>query len=81
MINETKIRPLDVFNKEYVPLTDAHKFLINEIKEKAEALWGCFVRFDAPREMELATAKLEEAVMWSTKGIANWCKQNPEIKE
>jgi hypothetical protein len=71
------IKPLDVFNKNKIELSKTHEQLILDIKNKAEELDNLIVCFHAPREMALARTKLEECVMWATKGIANWCKEYP----
>lgn len=71
------IKPLDVFNKNKIEMSSEHAQFILDIKNKAEELHNMFSCFNAPREMALAKTKLEEAVMWATKGVVNWCKEYP----
>jgi hypothetical protein len=65
----------DVFRKEYRPLSDATKELIDEIKDKAESLLKSFnepeiieIKVDQ-RQMAIAKTNLEQCVMWAIKSI------------
>jgi hypothetical protein len=59
------------FRSTYRDLSPYEKQLVEDIKQKAELLYGLFnaMPVGASREISLAKAKLEEAVMWSVKGI------------
>jgi len=66
----------DTFRKEYRPLDDSEKALMEEIKVTAEKLEGLFNKVlgegspsPAGREVALSKTKLEEAVMWAVKGL------------
>lgn len=65
----------DTFRKEYRPLSDQQKELMELIKDRAESLLFAFnqhtefeVQADA-RAMALAKTNLEQAVMWAVKAI------------
>lgn len=63
---------LDIFRKEYKPLSDDQKNLISNIKDNANLL---YITFDSPsfdhdkRMMALAKTNLEQAIMWAIKAI------------
>lgn len=65
----------DTFRKEYKPLTDIQKEMMELIKDKAENLLWAFdqtveheISIDA-RQMAIAKTNLEQAVMWAVKAI------------
>jgi hypothetical protein len=60
----------DTFRKEYQPLSDEKKTWIALIKENAATLErNLKASSKQSRELSLALTKLEECVMWATKGI------------
>jgi hypothetical protein len=60
----------DMFRKEYRPLSDIEKASLDDLKEAAE-YFAKTVAYNVPegRERALAITKLEECVMWATKGV------------
>lgn len=64
----------------YKELTQAQKDTMQEIKEKAMALYEAIcTAFDSdPRCTSVAKTKLEEAVMWAVKGVANPPEISPD---
>ena len=64
---------MDVFRKEYKPLSDDQKAYIGTFKDKAEELLNEFnaAEFLSPDKRCMAVAKtnLEQAIMWATKAI------------
>ena len=67
---------MDIFRKEYKPLSDKQKDYIECFKQKAEALWFDFEEAALqkdfnhdPRAMALAKTNLEQAIMWAVKSI------------
>lgn len=63
----------DTFNKEYIPLTDAVKCRIDQIKQSADKLYDDIDwAVDADKRMiALAKTNLEQAVMWAVKAVTN----------
>ncbi len=62
----------NVFRKEYRELNKEEKDVVNDIKDKAQALWDIFHKHVNPnnaREMALAKTHLEDSVMRAVKGI------------
>lgn len=59
---------MDRFRKEYRELNPVNKSVIHAIKEQAEELEKLISLFSG-REISIALTKLEESVMWATKGI------------
>lgn len=59
---------MNVFRKEYRPLTEQEKSHVAAIKISAEVLYNSLHSGEA-RHMALAKTKLEECVMWATKAI------------
>ena len=64
---ETKMT--NTFRKEYRPLSDEQKQLVNSVKDTAELLMRVFDLCPQNRELALARTKLEESVMWCVKAI------------
>lgn len=60
---------MSLFRKEYRPLSADEKIDIALIKQFAEDLLPYIERVGDPRARALAITKLEECVMWATKGI------------
>jgi hypothetical protein len=69
---------MDTYRKEYRPLTDKEKQLMEKIKIRAEKLEVLFDKVNtnrneipsaSGREIALAKTKLEEAIMWAIKGL------------
>lgn len=63
---------VDTFRKEYKPLSDGQKNLMEMVKNTAEDLEALFCKSGTPdnsREMEEAIKYLETATMWAVKGI------------
>ena len=65
--------PTNVFRREWRELTDAEIDAVRTMKDKAGELYSLFVvegesKVDQ-RAMAVARTKLEEAVMWATKGM------------
>lgn len=60
---------LDVFRRETKELTYDQKEQVERIKNAADHLMEVILEQGANRELALAKTKLEEAVMWATKGI------------
>lgn len=61
---------MDTFRRQYRPLSDMEKADMDEIKSEAQVLLDR-IKGDVPDERcrALAITKLEECVMWATKGI------------
>lgn len=59
----------DIFRKEYREISESEKSSIENIKERAEALYELLNAFPTNRESALSVTKLEEAVMWAIKSI------------
>lgn len=59
----------DVMRSTYRELTENEKFLIAAIKQGANKLLGLMDQVTDPRAKALAKTNLEQAVMWSVKGI------------
>jgi hypothetical protein len=57
------------FRTTYRELSPYEKQLVEDIKQKAELLYGLFNAAPFTREIGIAKTKLEEAVMWAVKGI------------
>lgn len=60
---------MDIFRKEYKPLTDAQKGEIESIKDLAGQLYTEIDLMIDCREKSIAKTKLEEVVMWAVKGV------------
>lgn len=64
---------MSVFRKEYKPLSQDQKDLIDSIKDKADELMIRYVTDSGisidPRYMALAKTELENSVMWAVKAI------------
>lgn len=60
---------MDVFRKEYRPLTSQEKAQMEEVKNRAEGLYEVLTNIGTSRELSLAKTKLEELVMWAVKHI------------
>lgn len=63
---------MDVFRKEYKPLSDAQKAQMEMIKEMAQELWDVIDANSTPdngRMMAVAKTNLEQAIMWAVKGL------------
>lgn len=60
----------DTFREEYRELTDDEKTMLKELKRDAEA-FSISINVNCPdgRHKSLAITKLEESVMWATKGL------------
>ena len=65
----------DTFRKEYKPLSDKQKEMMELIKDKAESLLFAFnqpeeheVNVDM-RKMAIAKTNLEQSIMWAIKAI------------
>lgn len=63
----------NVFRSVYRELSDEEKAAINEIKDRAQALWDALnaaipVGADG-RQIALAKTNLEQSVMWATKAL------------
>jgi hypothetical protein len=63
------VNDLDPFRREYRPLTAEEKRQLEELKLQAEHFYGFVKALGAKREYSLALTKIEEAVMWATKGL------------
>jgi len=64
----------DVFRQEYTPVSDEAKAKVKEFKVKAQELWDLIPKHDEialSSEFSVAMSKLEEVVMWTTKGLTN----------
>ncbi len=62
----------DTFRKEYKPLSEDQKKVMNEVKTIASDLKrviNAVVSPDNGREMAIAKTNLETAIMWAVKGI------------
>jgi hypothetical protein len=59
----------DRFRQNYREMSGATSSLILAIKMKAESLEHEFNRVSPSREIAIALAKLEEAVMWAVKAV------------
>lgn len=59
------------FRKQYRQPTDDEKALIEEIKDRAQALEASLEKMENSREKSLALTNLEQAIMWSTQGITS----------
>jgi hypothetical protein len=59
------------FRQTYRQLDEHEKALVESIKDKAEELLELYQKptRTGQREMALAITKLEESIMWATKGI------------
>lgn len=55
--------------KEYKPLTEKQKSDLSEMKNYGQAFLDFLDTLEPCREQSLAKTKIEEAVMWSSKGI------------
>lgn len=62
----------DVFCKVYAPLQEEAQALIKEVKEKAEELHTLMCSYHNTRHTSLAKTKLEESIMWFTKGVVKY---------
>ena len=62
----------DVFCKVYTTLPDEAKALIEETKDKAQELYDLMCRYHNTRHVSLAKTKLEESIMWFTKGVVKY---------
>ncbi len=60
----------DIFRKEYPKLNDGDYVEIAQFKDKAQELYN-LMQLKNDREFSLAKTKLEECVMWFTKGITS----------
>lgn len=63
---------MSVFRKQYRELALEEKARVDEIKNRAEALYELLTPINpgqGARELALARTKLEECVMWATKGL------------
>ena len=59
----------DVFRRHYRPLTAEEKRQLEELKVQAVHLYGFVLGLGTKREYSIARTKIEEAVMWASKGI------------
>lgn len=59
----------DVFRREYRPLTAEEKRQLEELKLQATHFYGFILGLGTKREYSIAKTKIEEAVMWATKGL------------
>jgi hypothetical protein len=59
----------DVMREKYRALSEREMQAIHTIKDKAALLYEVLDSVGQGREFSLAKTKLEEAVMWATKGI------------
>ena len=59
----------NVFRPTYRKLNEKEEELMSEIKNQAQALYTRIDQTPASREQSIAKTKLEEAVMWSIKGL------------
>ncbi|KPN64681.1 hypothetical protein SAMN04488527_1627 [Aliiroseovarius crassostreae] len=55
----------------YRVLSDEEKQLVEEIKDKGQALLDLINRCGGSRELSLARTKTEEAVMWAVKHVTS----------
>jgi hypothetical protein len=60
----------DIFRKEYIEINENDLLEIKQFKEGAENLYN-LIELKKSREFSIAKTKLEECVMWFTKGIAS----------
>lgn len=61
---------MSIFRKEYNALSESQRELIDDMKSAAEDLYNILNNdCEVNREIALAKTKLEEAVMWASKGI------------
>lgn len=72
-MSEDIIKKEDIFNKEYLPMSDSAYIEISQFKDKAQNLHD-LMEMKNTREFAIAKTKLEECVMWFTKGISNQYK-------
>lgn len=65
----------DIFRREYKPISPEKSELILQVKQKGQELHDLITAFEsggtAPREIDTAKSRLEEAVMWAVKGISS----------
>jgi hypothetical protein len=61
----------NILRQEYRVLTEAEKTQIKAIKDIGQAFIDGMDMIGTNREFSLAKTKMEEAVMWATKGITN----------
>ena len=61
--------PVSRFRPRYRALGEAELALHDEIKSAAAALEAAFEKVAPSRELSLGMTKLEEAVMWTVKGL------------
>ncbi len=59
----------DPFKKNWTQLEGTDAELVKQTKELAENLLGAFNLVEPTREISLAKTKLEEAMIWFTKGF------------
>lgn len=67
---------LDIFRKEYTPLTDEQKKQMEELKNKGQELFDLMNSYVKPEEhsdrsrcMAIARTHLETSVMYAVKGV------------
>lgn len=60
---------MSTFRKQYRPLDDQEKALLDKLKDAAEALEAVYDEARNGREMSLARTNLEQSVMWAVKQI------------
>lgn len=63
---------LDIFRKEYKPLSIEQKQWLDDIKDRAEYLYNCINKGNIasdPRMLAIANTNLEQAIMWAIKAI------------
>lgn len=60
---------MDTFRKEYRKLEPREVALVQEVKERADAMLMTLEAIGSGRDQALAKTKLEESVMWAVKAI------------
>ena len=58
---------------QYVQPTEEQKVVMQEFRDKMEALLNDFKALPQNRGISLAITKLEESAMWLNKGLTNNC--------
>lgn len=78
MLNPDLLDTSDVFNISS-SITEGDKEVIREIKEKAQELYRK-LSYLSNNEMSLAKVRLEECVMWASKGVVESSKRTSSDK-